>query len=389
MSFFDEVDEPPATEIRTSSRSAPRRSSSRGGGGGSRGSGSGSRPPRRRPPAGNTQSVRIRQGVAIAALIVVIVLIAVGVNSCQNSANKSAVQDYGNDVNSVITSSQSSSKALFKILRGGLNSSNAATAEQSINQVRQSVQSDLSRAQRFSVPGAAKTANAHLLLALQERLNGVAGISAEIQPALATSDNKQAIETIAGEMAQFYSSDVIYKQYAAPELVAALHGQGITVGGDGVTVNSGQFLPSIKWLDPTSIADVLNVTLPSTGGAAKNGSNGLRGHELTSVSVGGETLSTTSTNTVTASPAPTFTFSFTNSGNFDESGVRCNVTVSGAGDVGNKIVPETFAGKTSSCAVTLKSVPKTGTYSVVATVEKVPGEKNTSNNTLTFSVAFQ
>ena len=334
--------------------------------------------------------MRLRQGVALAALIVVIVLIAVGVNSCQSSANKSALQDYGNNVNAVIASSQHSSGSLFKVLQGGLSSSTAQSAEQSINQVGQAVQADLARARRFSVPGAAKTANAHLLYALQMRVDAVTTIGAEVQPALGSSDNKDAVTTIAAQMARLYASDVIYKQYVAPELVEALHGQDITVGGDGVTVNTGQFLPSIKWLDPTQVADVLNVTLPSSGGGAvKNGSGGLRGHELTSVAVGSQTLSTSSTNTITASPAPTFTFNFTNSGQHDESDVRCNVTVSGAGVSGNKVVPETFAGKTATCSVTLKSVPPTGSYSVVATVEKVPGEKNTSNNTETIPVDFQ
>ena len=156
-----------------------------------------------------------------------------------------------------------------------------------------------------------------------------------------------------------------------------------------MVINPNQFLPSIKWLDPTTIAATLNVSLPSSGGAAKNGSNGLRGHSLDSVAVAGETLSTTSTNTIAASPVPTFTLGVTNGGNFDESDVECNVTVSGTSVAGNKIIPVTDAGKTATCAVTLKSAPPKGDYTVKATVEKVPGEKNVTNNTLSFPVDFQ
>lgn len=333
--------------------------------------------------------MRVRQGVALVALVIVIVLIAVGVNSCASSANKSALQNYGNDVNAVISSSQHSSDNLFKTLTSGLDSSNAQSKAQTIATIRQDVENDYTRAQHFSVPGSAKTANAHLLTVLQERLDGVTGIANEIQPALGTSDNKDAINTIAADMALFYSSDVIYKVYVAPELVEALHAKSVVVGGNGVTVSPDQFLPSIKWLDPTTIATTLDVSLPSSGGAAKNGTGGLRGHSLNSVSVGGQTLATTGTNTITASPAPTFTFSVTNGGNFNESDVRCNVTVSGTSVAGNKIIPETEAGKTTTCAVTLKSVPPTGDYTVKATVEKVPGEKNLSNNSLSFPVDFQ
>ena len=58
-------------------------------------------------------------------------------------------------------------------------------------------------------------------------------------------------------------------------------------------------------------------------------------------------------------------------------------------DSGTKLVAETIAHKTSSCAVTLSSPPPEGTtYTVVATVEKVPGETNLTNNTLSFPVTF-
>jgi len=39
--------------------------------------------------------------------------------------------------------------------------------------------------------------------------------------------------------------------------------------------------------------------------------------------------------------------------------------------------------------VTLKTAPPAGSYTVVATVEQVPGEKNLTNNTLSFPVTFQ
>jgi uncharacterized protein YjdB len=65
------------------------------------------------------------------------------------------------------------------------------------------------------------------------------------------------------------------------------------------------------------------------------------------------------------------------------------VTVTGASASGQKIVPETTAGQHASCQVTLTSSPAPGTYTVEATIEKVPGEKNLSNNSLSFPVTFQ
>ena len=332
----------------------------------------------------------MRRAVAAVALVVVIVLIVVGVNSCQSSARKSALQDYANNVNTVIQRSDATSTSLFGQLSSGVSASNATSISTKINQTRQSAQDVLGQAQGLSVPSAVKTANSHLLFALQLRLDGITAIANQIQPALGTSVNRDAVTQIAGDMANFYASDVLYKKYTAPAIVSALHANHIAVGGaDGAPVNGGQFLPSLDWLKPSFVAAQLNVSLPSTG---KNGkaAPGLHGHSLKSVSVGGTTLQAGTTNTVTASPAPTFTLDFDNGGNFNETDVTCKVTVTGAGVSGTKVVPETVAGKTATCAVTLNSSPPTGqTFNVVATIERVPGEKNMANNTLTFPVTFQ
>ena len=65
------------------------------------------------------------------------------------------------------------------------------------------------------------------------------------------------------------------------------------------------------------------------------------------------------------------------------------MTVSGTWVSGQKTIPETIAGQNGSCDVTLSSSPGAGTQTVVATIEKVPGEKNTANNSLSFPVTFQ
>jgi hypothetical protein len=328
--------------------------------------------------------------VAAVALVVVIVLIAVGVNSCQSSARKSALQDYANTVNSLTNRSFATSTALFGVLSSGVNASNVTSKSQDINQTRLTAESELKQAQGLSVPSAARTANSDLLTALKLRLDGITNIATEIQPALGTSVNRDAVKQIAGEMARFYASDVFYKDYAAPELVSALHANNIAVGGaDGAPINADQFLPSINWLRPSFVAAALNVSLPS-GGSSSGGkvSPGLHGHSLTSVSVGGTTLEPGAANTVAASPTPTFTIDFSNGGASNETDVTCKVTVTGKGVSGTKVVPETFAGKSASCAVTLGTSPPVGTSTVVATIERVPGEKNISNNTQSYPVTF-
>ena len=376
MSFFDEVDEPPRTEPRTtprtSSRSAPRRRRPPGSGG-------------RRPP-GDQQSIQVRRAIAFGILIVVVLLIALAVHGCENSATDSALQDYANNVSSVIKQSDNTGTSLFQILATA--SGSATTANERINTDLQSANSQLSHAEGFSVPSQVSAAHQKLLFALRLRRDGIATISTEIQPALSgTSTATNAINSIAAATARFYSSDVIYKGYVIPEVYSALNAAGTRFSG----LDPGQFVPNVDWVLPQTIATALHASLPgsSSGSSTSGKCPSTCGHQLLSVSVAGITLQTGSTNAIPATPIPTFTLTFKNSGAVNESNVGCQVTVTGTSVTGKTVVPETTAGQNATCQVKLSSAPPAGTYSVVARIDKVTGEKILSNNVLTFPVTFQ
>ncbi len=370
MSFFDEVEEP-----RTPPRTQPRRRRSSGAG--------------RRPPS-DQQSIQVRRAVLAVILLVVVVLIAVGVHSCQVSARNSSLKTYSNNVESLINQSNSTGTKLFQILSSSPSASSATSVQNSINATRASADEQLSHAQSLDVPDAVKTANRNFLLTMQMRDDAITQIATQIQPALGNQASKDAVYAIAAQMARLYASDVVYKDYATVQLARALHSAGIAVGGaDGQPIAAGQFVPNVDWVTPAHIASALNVTLPSSSSSTGPIAPGLHGHELNSVAVGGTTLQTGSSNTIPASPAPTFTLNFTNSGTNNETDVVCEVSVSGTSDKGTTTVAETIAGKPATCKVTLKSPPAKGNATVVATIERVRGEKNITNNTLSFPVTFQ
>ena len=368
MSFFDDAEEPPRTPRPAARRRGPSRSG-------------------RRPP-GDKQSIQIRRAIAVAAILVVIVLVVLGVHSCQVSQRNTALKDYNNSVASLIQQSDNTGNQLFHQLSSGGGSTNASNLQNQINETRVSADAQLSRAKGLDVPDEMRGAQQNLLLALQMRSDGIANIAQEIQPALGTSANKDAINSITTQMARFYASDAVYKDYTTTQIAAALHAADISVGGaNGQMINAGQFLPSLNWLQPTYVASQLGAHAP----ASRSGkiAPGLHGHSLDSVSVGGNTLQTGSTNTIAASPPPTFTFHFTNGGTNNETNVVLKVTVQGTNISGQKVVPQTTAGQSTTGQVTLSSAPPTGSYTIQATVEPVPGEKNTANNSLTFPVSFQ
>ncbi len=366
MSFFDDVDEP-----RAAPSAAPRRR---------RPTGSGRRPPNER------QAVQIRRAVAAVALLVILILIVLGVHSCQVSQRNSALKNYNNNVSSLIQQSNQTGRSFFTLLSSAA-SSNVSALQNSIDEARVSADSQLSKARSLDVPDEMKDAQRNLLLTLQMRRDGIANVAGEIQPALGTSTNKDAVNSIAAEMARMYASDVVYKDYTTPLIAGALHSAGIAVGGSGgQTIEGGQFVSDLGWLSPTFVGAKLGAHVSPTGGKV---APGLHGHSLDSVSVGGTTLQTGSTNTVPANPAPTFTFHYTNGGQNNETNVTMKVSISGTNLRGQTIVPQTTAGQSSTAQVTLPSSPSPGNYTVTATIAPVPGEKNTSNNSLSFPVTFQ
>ncbi len=373
MSFFDEADEP-----RTTTRTAPRsRRAGRAGGSRSRGP---------RPPDRHT--ARVRQGVALAVVVVVLILIVLGVSSCESSQRINSLKDYTNHVSSLITSSDQISTQFFGVLTGAQPSSNVATVQNQLDQARISAQSLLSRARSMSVPDEMSGAQPNVVLALQMRRDGIANVAQQIQPALSTAASKDAINTIATEMARLYASDAVYKDYAAPRIAAALHGAGIAVGPpNGETIAAGQFVPDLRWLTPAFVASELHVGFaaqPTTKAAP-----GVHGHAMDGCTVGGTSLSTSSTNTIPVSPPPVFTCTVTNDGQNKETNVTVKVAVQGTSVSGQAVIPQTTPGNTASAQVTLTSSPSAGSYTVSATVERVPGETAVTHNTKTFPVSFQ
>jgi hypothetical protein len=326
--------------------------------------------------------------VALAALIVVLILIVIGVHSCQVSQANSDLRNYAVRVASLVKSSNQTGTQFFGLLARSQGSGTSPNLQSSVDEARLTASNQVGQGRGLSAPGQLQGAQQDLVLALQMRADGIAAIAENLPAALQAQTSATAVNAITADMARFYASDVLYKDYTLPMMVKALRNAGIPVGGaSGQPIETGQFLPDVEWLTPTFVAGELKApTTPSSPGKIAPGTHG---SQLTSASVGGTTLQTGSTNTIPAQPAPTFMLNFTDSGVNRETNVGCKVTVSGAGISGTSSVPQTAPGQTYACKVTLSSSPPPGAYTVTATILPVPGEKNTSNNKLTFPVTFQ
>jgi hypothetical protein len=333
----------------------------------------------------------VRRAVAGVAIVVVVILMVVGIHSCQVSATNSALKNYNTSVGMLVKLSDQTGSQVFSLLHGA---SGDPTVQTKLDAQKSSAESELTQAQNLSVPDQVKTAQQNFLLTLSLRSSGVSDIAAVIQQALARSTAQQAVNSIATDMEKFLASDVVYTTQTATQIAGALHAAGIPVGGSsGETIEPTNFFPNVAWLNQRYIATQLGAPTSSSTSSTSgpNPCPSVCGHQLNSVSVGGVALSTGGGNTIPASPAPAFSLNYTNNGQVTQTNVTLLVTVttsSGTTITAQMVVPSTKAGQTYDTQVTLPKAPPTGQAQVTAKVLGVPGETYLPNNTLTFPVTF-
>jgi hypothetical protein len=383
VSFFDDddFDEPTYVAHEGESRRA---SSRRPGLGGLTGGGA--------PP--DAQTARVRQIVALGAIVFILILLTVAVNSCVKSGRKSALQDYSRDVTAVLQESRSEvADPLFDVLSSG---EEANALQSRLSSIREVASDEADRVQGFSPPGddRGKAAQHDLELAMNLRAEALRVIAQEISRALAdASTSQEALDAIAGQMQALLASDVILLSRTKPLIDEALRDADVS----GAEVQAPRVLTDFSWLD----ADGLGAKLGSGGGGGGSSSSGevrdrsgetpsspgLHGTSITGVTMGGTQLSAGAS---TAVPGRKVEVQVNNGGESDESQIEVGATfaISGGQSVSTKRVIATLAqGQTATVPLTLPAAVRSGVEGeLTITVGGVPGESNMDNNKQTFQV---
>jgi hypothetical protein len=320
--------------------------------------------------------------------VIVLILMVIGIHSCQVSQAHSALRNYSDSVAALIRDSDQNGAQFFRLLSNGLNSNNAPTIQSQVDQVRLTADHQVQRAKGLSAPDEVKDAQQELMWSMRMRRDGIANIAQDLQPALQSSTAANALARIAAEMARLYASDVLYKDYSLPTIVSALGKAGIAVGGtNGVPVASGQFLPDVQWLNPSFVSAKLHVSAPASTSTTK-AAPGIHGHSLGSCTVGSTTLDPAAATTLPASSAPRLTCTVTNDGANTETNVVVKASISGTSITGQGTIPQTQPGQQYTVQIPLSSAPPAGTYNLVVTIQHVPGETTFTHNSKTFPVTF-
>ena len=327
----------------------------------------------------------VRRRIAAGAAVVVLIVIVLVINSCVKSEKHQMLKDYNREVGRLAEESSSQvAQPLFTQLAGASGKS-ALDVQVQINQLRITAQSIASHAKSLSVPGEMVNAQRALLLALDLRVEGMDKLAALVPQALGAK-SKQATTQIAGDMEVFLASDVIYSQRVAPLIQQTLTGAGIT----GLSTPSSRFLPNVGWLEPnTAIARITGQAVGSS--QSSTAVTGNHGSALKTVSVGTNTLAPESTlNHISGGGNPTFTVQVENSGEFPETNVKVDITVTASGKQykASHVIEKTEPGKALNVEIPVNGIPVGAAAKIQVSVEGVPGENDLENNKSTYLAIF-
>jgi hypothetical protein len=324
---------------------------------------------------------RVAAGVAVVLLIVIVLV----VNGCLKSQAQQALKNYNGNVNQLARESDENvSRPLFSTLSGAGGKS-ALSVEVQIDQLRVLAQNLANRAQGLSVPGDMAGAQRDLTLTYDLRAEGVTKVAALVPTALG-GQGKQASSLIAGDMEIFLASDVVYSQRVVPLVQQTLASNGI----HGLSTAPSHFLPNLGWLDP---AIVYTRITGQSAGAAQNGAvpSGHHGSALKGVSVGTNSLEPEpALNHISGGANPTFTAMVENAGEFPETNVKVDVTVTASGKQfkASHVIEKTEPGKTVNVDIPVASVPLGVASKIEVQVEPVPGETNHEGTKNTYLAIF-
>ena len=353
------------------------------------------RPRARRVAAGGTaapdqRTLMVRRIVVAVVVVVILLLLVFVIRGCLDTRTDNALKDYNREIAALVGESDTQvGEPFFQLFSegGGESPQDLAT---NISGYRVTAQQQLDQARDIDVPDQMAEAHRSALTAFELRRDGLDAIATKVRPALGDEGDAadEAIAGIAGQMAAFLASDVIFKARVTPLIKGALDEREI--GGQRVAATR-DFLDGTEWLSEETVADRLGQTLGSGGTGADEPAPGLHGTGIDSVTAGDVTLQPGVANRIPLA-TEALTVNFTNQGENDEFDVQVIVEI--RPDSGNAIrlrrtVDTVNQGQTAEASIPLDTKPPAGqAVTITARVRPVPGEQKTDNNEQEFQAIF-
>jgi hypothetical protein len=351
----------------------------------------------------------LRQAALIVGAIFLVVVLVIWVNSCRADAKTGKYEDYMQAVERIGGQSAEVGDELNNLIF-----SSGIQIEDLQNQLvglRDRQSQSVRAAQGLDVPGPLREQHEEFVEALEFRVSGLNGLATGLSqvtgleaegagapaddeaatgdqaatedPAAASADATTVGSLLASQANRLVASDVIYADSFATPAGDVMESQDVT----GIGVPESRFVTNQELASPASWKLIVErLTRPPAAG-------GLHGNRIGAVRAlpAGEELSRTDENTVQATDRLAFEVLVENSGDSQETQVKVNLTIQQSPEPIREeaTIDAINPGDTKSVVFRNLDQVSFGPRTILkVTVEPVPGEENTNNNTAEYVVIF-
>jgi CARDB protein len=338
-----------------------------------------------RPRAGLTPLLRLLGLIAFAILIVVLLLL--WAQSCQEQKKRDSYGDYMTRMSALASDSERIGRELSDVLT--TQGIKTAELQKQLSGLvdRQEIGAEQARS-KIDPPGPLLQAHEASIEALEFRVDGLAGLVEAFRRTQGSKDAAASGALLASQAERLVASDVIWDDLFKEPAVVTLRNQDVS----GVEVPDSNFVQTPDLASTRSMVPIWE----RINGSAASGSGtptGVHGTNIESVQIvpGGATLSTSTENTVEASTDLAFAVAVANSGDSQEVKIEVTLTIqqSPTPIVKKQTIDLINPGETKR--VVFREFPSLdfGERRVMRIdVDPVPGEKTTTNNSAEYPVIF-
>src|SRR5262245_35800441 len=346
------------------------------------------RPPSGRPPVGMTPLLRLAGLIAFAILIVV--LLVFWISSCSSASKKNTYKHYYEKVGVVAKDSEQNGREMNDALTTqGIKYSEL---ESKLNGLADREQQNVAALRDIGPPGPLRLEHQQALESLGFRVSGLRGLADGFSQASRAPKNvtTNALKLMLPPAQRLVTSDIVW----ADLFQAPAQGNGGVLEREGIT---GVAVPSSIFVTSPDFASsrYWEAILQRLQGASASGgtSGGLHGTGIvkTVALPGNQELSQTTENTVTATTDLGFAVTVEDTGDSQEVQIKVTLTIqqSPSPIVQTKTIDLINPGEQKQVVFrNLGQVQFATRTTVKVDVAPVPQEKNTSNNSASYSVIF-
>jgi Fe-S cluster assembly iron-binding protein IscA len=343
----------------------------------------GPRPPVR-TPQGLTPLLRLVGLIAFA--IVIVVLLVYAIQGCQSSSKHSKYDRYMSKVSEIAANSQAVGNRLSNLLTNrGIR---APAMQRQLAGLARDEEQAANAARAVEPPGRLRDEHLRMIDALQYRYSGIVGLSDALAQALKSkSSGAGALLEVPAQ--RLTASDVVWQDSFRTPSMQVLRNEGV---GD-IRVPNSVFVKNPDFFTATPLNALVtqlrgvNVT-PTTGG--------LHGTNIVSTKATprGTELSTSTRLPVVAGTDLGFEVTVEDSGDSPEVRIPVTLTITNGSKSIVKNARIDFINPKEQKTVVFRNIQLDSSFfasqstSVKVTVQPVPSEANTSNNTSTYPVIF-